>query len=68
MSDSSVKLPGLKSIVSDKVILEGDFLIEETRFSCGENGLKTSLKLELKDAYTQKNERDKQSVGEIGEV
>ncbi|RDB35046.1 MAG: hypothetical protein DCC88_12170 [Spirobacillus cienkowskii] len=48
--------------------LEGDFLIEETRFSCNENGLKTSLKLVLKDAYTQKTERDKQSVGEIGEV
>ncbi|WP_338635778.1 hypothetical protein [Spirobacillus cienkowskii] len=68
MSDSSVKRPGLKSVVSHKAILEGDFLIEETRFSCNENGLKTSLKLVLKDAYTQKTERDKQSVGEIGEV
>ncbi|APJ03941.1 phage baseplate assembly protein [Silvanigrella aquatica] len=68
---SRKKIWEINSIVSVKAPacgVNGLFLIEETKFVCDENGLKTELKLVLKEAYKPKPDRSKETLGEFGGV
>jgi prophage tail gpP-like protein len=58
----------LVSVKSPKCGIDGNFLIEETKFVFDEDGYKTELKLVVKDAYKPQTSRSGSDVGKLGEV